>query len=202
MASPLPLALTKTPIFNVDNGFVLSHDQQRLADGLANFDARVRAGGFGQREATTAATPTTRCARATTCLARSTRAARRTTTRRIRTIPESTTPKNFTGGLYASDLFLKYYIPLIEQSQAFKQGGLIDVTFDEAFPPFTYTGNSFNDANNYPPTKQDKPNAAESIKTDTAGENLFGQQRALRADRPELDAGQEQQGRRAVPGPG
>ena len=66
--------------------------------------------------------------------------------------PESTTPKNFTGGLYASDLFLEYYIPLIEQSPAFKQGGLIDVTFDEAFPPFTYTGNSFNNANNYPPT--------------------------------------------------
>ena len=48
--------------------------------------------------------------------------------------PESTTPKNFTGGLYASDLFLQYYIPLIEQSQAFKQGGLIDITFDEGFP--------------------------------------------------------------------
>ena len=48
--------------------------------------------------------------------------------------PESTTPKNYTGGLYASDLFLQYYIPLIEQSQAFKQGGLIDVTFDEGFP--------------------------------------------------------------------
>ena len=30
--------------------------------------------------------------------------------------PEATTPTNYTGGLYASDLFLKYYIPLIEQS--------------------------------------------------------------------------------------
>jgi len=72
--------------------------------------------------------------------------------------PESTTPKNFTGGLYASDLFLEYYIPLIEQSPAFKQGGLIDVTFDEGFPAFTYTGNSFNNANAYPPTSADKPN--------------------------------------------
>jgi hypothetical protein len=44
--------------------------------------------------------------------------------------PESTTPTNYTGGLYASDLFLRYYIPLIEQSPAFKDGGLIDVTFD------------------------------------------------------------------------
>ena len=38
--------------------------------------------------------------------------------------PEATTPTNYTGGLYASDLFLRYYIPLIEQSAAFKDGGL------------------------------------------------------------------------------
>ena len=59
--------------------------------------------------------------------------------------PEATTPTNFTGGLYASDLFLRYYIPLIEQSAAFKDGGMIDITFDEANPPFT-VGNSFNNA--------------------------------------------------------
>ncbi len=59
--------------------------------------------------------------------------------------PEATTPANYTGGLYASDLFLRYYIPMIEQSAAFADGGLIDVTFDEANPPFT-TGNSFNNA--------------------------------------------------------
>jgi len=57
--------------------------------------------------------------------------------------PEATTPVNYTGGLYASDLFLKYYVPLIEQSAAFADGGLIDITFDEANPPFTI-GNSFN----------------------------------------------------------
>ena len=57
--------------------------------------------------------------------------------------PEATTPANFTGGLYASDLFLRYYIPMIEQSKAFADGGMIDVTFDEANPPFTI-GNSFN----------------------------------------------------------
>jgi hypothetical protein len=57
--------------------------------------------------------------------------------------PEATTPLNYTGGLYAADLFLRYYIPLIEQSAAFADGGLIDVTFDEANPPFTI-GNSFN----------------------------------------------------------
>ena len=116
--------------------------------------------------------------------------------------PETTTPKNFTGGLYASDLFLKYYIPLIEQSQAFKQGGLIDVTFDEAFPPFTYTGNSFNDANNYPPTKQDKPNAAESIKTDTAAENLFGHNVHYEPTGPNSTLGKNNKGDELYPGPG
>ena len=58
--------------------------------------------------------------------------------------PEATKPQNFTGGLYASDLFLAYYVPLIEQSLAYQQGGLIDITFDEGEPNFTYSGNSFN----------------------------------------------------------
>jgi Phosphoesterase family len=58
--------------------------------------------------------------------------------------PEATTPVNFTGGLYASDLFLAYYVPLIEQSAAYADGGLIDITFDEGEPPFTYSGNTFN----------------------------------------------------------
>ena len=47
-------------------------------------------------------------------------------------------PKNYTGGLYAADLFLEHVVPEIEASPAFKDGGLIDITFDEAFPPFTY----------------------------------------------------------------
>ena len=37
--------------------------------------------------------------------------------------PEATKPTNYTGGLYASDLFLRYYIPLIERSAAFADGG-------------------------------------------------------------------------------
>jgi hypothetical protein len=117
-------------------------------------------------------------------------------------VPDSTTPKNFTGGLYASDLFLKYYIPLIEQSQAFKQGGLIDVTFDEGFPPFTYTGNSFNDANNYPPTADNKPNAADSIKNDTAAENLFGRNVHYEPTGPNSTLGKNSQGDELYPGPG
>jgi hypothetical protein len=57
--------------------------------------------------------------------------------------PEATTPRNFTGGTYAADLFLAYYVPLIEHSPAF-QHGLIDVTFDEGEPSFLYGGNTFN----------------------------------------------------------
>src|SRR4051794_11422914 len=78
--------------------------------------------------------------------------------------PESFAPANYTGGLYASDLFLKYYIPMIEKSAAFKDGGLIDITFDEANPPFTYTGNSFNNATAYGPTKNDVANYTAGLK--------------------------------------
>ncbi len=77
-------------------------------------------------------------------------------------------PANFTGGLYAGDIFLQHVIPEIEASPAFKDGGLIDITFDEAFPPFTYTGNSFADS-----TTQ-LPNASASLLSDAAGETLFG----------------------------
>ena len=105
-------------------------------------------------------------------------------------------PVNYTGGLYAADLFLEHVIPEIEASPAFKDGGLIDVTFDEAFPPFTYTGNSF--ANSTTVT----PNAAASIASDSAAETLFGFPRALRADRSEHAAGRRRQRQRAVPRPG
>lgn len=88
--------------------------------------------------------------------------------------PEATTPTNYTGGLYASDLFLKYYIPLIEQSAAFKDGGLIDVTFDEANPPFA--NSSFNNANNPGSTAHvsTPATAAGYAKSDTAGESFNG----------------------------
>ncbi len=86
--------------------------------------------------------------------------------------PEATTPTNSTGGLYAADLWLKYYIPLIEQSAAFKDGGLIDVTFDEANPPFANM--SFNNANNPGNTKGAAvpATAAGYAQADTAGESF------------------------------
>ncbi|HEY1651778.1 MAG TPA: hypothetical protein VGG09_07835, partial [Acidimicrobiales bacterium] len=78
--------------------------------------------------------------------------------------PEATTPQNYTGGLYAADLFLRYYIPMIEQSAAFAQGGLIDITFDEANPPFT-VGNSFNNV----PAPGDKTTASAPADQPTFG---------------------------------
>lgn len=107
--------------------------------------------------------------------------------------PEATTPLNYTGGLYAADLFLRYYIPLIERSAAFADGGLIDITFDEANPPFT-VGNSFNnvpapgdattasapaDAPTFGSAGTTAPGADSSygaygVLADAAGENLNG----------------------------
>lgn len=78
------------------------------------------------------------------------------------------TPKNYTGGLYAVDLFLCHIVSEIERSPAFKDGGLIDITFDEAFPPFTYTHNSFYNSSRV------LPNADTSIANDSAGETLAG----------------------------
>jgi hypothetical protein len=113
--------------------------------------------------------------------------------------PEATTPRNYTGGLYASDLFLAYYVPLIEDSAAYAHG-LIDITFDEGEPSFTYSGNSFNnvlttgkdgtgttspqtsppaDAPTYGAAGTTAPGAdsiygAYGISADAAGENIAG----------------------------
>jgi len=77
-------------------------------------------------------------------------------------------PVNYTGGLYSTNLFLEHIIPEIEQSPAFKQDGLIDITWDEAYPAFTYS-NSFANSTLALPT------AAGSVsETDSAGETLFG----------------------------
>jgi hypothetical protein len=116
--------------------------------------------------------------------------------------PESVPPANFTGGLYASDLFLEYYIPMIEKSPAFKDGGLIDVTFDEGNPPFTYSGNSFNNANAYGPTLGDQPNATAGIEADAAGENIFGRNVHKEPTGPNSTLGTDNGGNQLYPGPG
>ena len=78
------------------------------------------------------------------------------------------TPANYTGGLYSADLFLEHVIPEIEESPAFKEGGLIDVTFDEAYPPFTYSATAS------PTRASSSPTRPPHWKTDSAGETLFG----------------------------
>ena len=120
--------------------------------------------------------------------------------------PEATTPTNYTGGLYASDLFLKYYIPLIEQSAAFKDGGLIDVTFDEANPPFA--NSSFNNANNPGNTVGVKTpvSAAGYAKSDAAGESFNGNNgitnRPIEPTGPNTPLLADANGNQVYPGPG
>ena len=105
-------------------------------------------------------------------------------------------PANYTGGLYASDLFLEHVIPEIEQSPAFKDGGLIDVTFDEGFPAFTFTGNSFNNSRTDPPT------AASSIASDSAGENIDGHNVNTEPTGPNTPLATDASGNQLYPGPG
>ncbi|HTT90474.1 MAG TPA: alkaline phosphatase family protein [Acidimicrobiales bacterium] len=105
-------------------------------------------------------------------------------------------PVNYTGGLYAGDLFLEHIIPEIESSPAFKQGGLIDITFDEAFPPFTYTGNSFQNATDVP------PDAATSIADDTAGETLYGKSVNWEPQGPNTPLATAPNGQELYPGDG
>ena len=105
-------------------------------------------------------------------------------------------PANYTGGLYAGDLFLEHVIPEIEASPAFRDGGLIDVTFDEAFPPFTYSGNSFANSTAVPAT------AATSLGTDIAGETLYGHSVNWEPTGPNTPLATDSSGNELYPGPG
>jgi hypothetical protein len=146
--------------------------------------------------------------------------------------PEATTPRNYTGGLYASDLFLAYYLPLIEQSSAYANGGLIDVTFDEGEPSFTYSGNSFNNvltnntssglpAGQGTSSPQGTPDDAPTFGTptstapgadsifgaydligDTAGENISGTNVNTEPTGPNSPLATDTSGRQLYPGPG
>ena len=49
---------------------------------------------------------------------------------------------NNTGGTYSESAFLSIVIPEIEASPAFQDNGLIVVTYDEAYPPFTLSSDS------------------------------------------------------------
>ncbi len=105
-------------------------------------------------------------------------------------------PVNYTGGLYSADLFLEHVIPEIEQSPAFKEGGLIDITFDEGFPPFTYTGNSFANSTIV------APDAATSVQDDSAAETLFGFGLHYEPTGPNTPLQKNAAGEELYPGPG
>ncbi len=105
-------------------------------------------------------------------------------------------PTNYTGGLYAADLFLEHVIPEIEASPAFKDGGLIDVTFDEAFPPFTYTANSFTNS------PYDAPNYTSSLASDAAGETIDGKAENYEPTGPNVPLQTAANGDELYPGPG
>ncbi|HXX89643.1 MAG TPA: alkaline phosphatase family protein [Acidimicrobiales bacterium] len=105
-------------------------------------------------------------------------------------------PVNYTGGLYASDLFLEHVVPEIEASPAFKQGGLIDITFDEAFPPFTYSGNSFANSTIV------SPDAATSIASDSGAETIDGHTVLGEPTGPNTPLAVDGAGNQLYPGPG
>jgi hypothetical protein len=54
-------------------------------------------------------------------------------------------PHNHQGGLYAADQFLEKYIPMIMKSPAFQKDGMIQILFDEAFPPYKMYNDSIRD---------------------------------------------------------
>lgn len=103
-------------------------------------------------------------------------------------------PVNYTGGLYASDLFLQHVIPEIEASPAFADGGLIDVTFDEANPPFA--NSSFNNSSSKP------ANASTYIQSDFAGENINGVNVNTEPTGPNTPLATDSSGNQLYPGPG
>ncbi len=76
------------------------------------------------------------------------------------------------------------------------------VTFDEGNPPFTYTGNSFNNATDYAPTAADQPNATQGILSDAAGENINGANVGTEPTGPNTPLQTDANGNQLFPGPG
>lgn len=146
--------------------------------------------------------------------------------------PLNTPPKNHTGGLYAADLWLRYYVPLIERSEAFKDDGLINITFDEANPPFYDM--SFNNATDPTATaararkhmlyRYGQPSAKELtrgtrrhrpgtfpqgtalardyLKADRAGQNIDGKNVPWQPTGPNSTLATDRHGNQLYPGPG
>jgi hypothetical protein len=73
-----------------------------------------------------------------------------------------------TGGTVAESQFLSVVIPEIEASAAFQANGMIVVTYDEAYPSFTYSGDSQADS------QLQSADATGVLSNDAAGETLYG----------------------------
>jgi hypothetical protein len=95
-------------------------------------------------------------------------------------------PNNHQGGLYAADIFLKTYIPMIMASPAFQHDGMIQILFDEGFPPYKMYGNSIADyTGNADPSLNVPTDTSQSIvaccnelpgpNTTQPGDQAFGQ---------------------------
>ena len=104
-------------------------------------------------------------------------------------------PLNYTGGLYAGDLFLEHIIPEIEASPAFKDNGLIIVSFDEGFPAYTFTGNSFQNSST-------PVSVAASLAADSAGQNINGVNVNSEPTGPNAIVKTDAAGNQLYPGPG
>ncbi len=104
-------------------------------------------------------------------------------------------PLNYTGGLYAGDLFLEHIIPEIQASAAYKDNGLIIVSFDEGFPAYTFTGNSFQ--NSATPVS-----VAASLAADSAGQNINGVNVNTEPTGPNAIVKTDSAGNQLYPGPG
>ena len=104
-------------------------------------------------------------------------------------------PANYTGGTYAESKFLSIVVPEIEKSPAFQDNGLIVVTYDESYPPFTWQ-NSFANSTLLPST------AYGSLITDQAGETLFGRSVNWEPTGPNLPVVTSATGQVLDPGPG
>jgi hypothetical protein len=104
-------------------------------------------------------------------------------------------PLNYTGGTYAESAFLSHIVPEIEKSPAFQDNGLIVVTYDEAYPPFTWQ-NSFANSTLLPST------AFGSLVTDEAGETLYGRSVNWEPTGPNATLVTSPTGQELSPGPG
>jgi hypothetical protein len=106
------------------------------------------------------------------------------------------TPINEIGGTYAQDITLEHIVPEIMGSPAYSDGGLIAIVWDEAYPQFTYSGDSFVDSTNSTAT------AFNSVTNDSAGETLFGRSLNWEPSGPNTPNVQSQVGQQMSSGPG